>query len=188
MKFRTATISLVLTTALVASVASAEGGKKPEGCSGEGHGPRGEKMFARMDANSDGVITRSEFSGGAEQRFARIDQNSDGSVTKEEFNQPRGEHARRGGGADGEKPAGDDKGKRERPAPSPEQIERWKAHHEARFARLDQNSDGKIAKSEMTAEALARFKEIDADKNGVLTKTELEKQRPQSDRGDKGAE
>lgn len=171
MKFRT-TLSLVLVSALVATVASAADGKKPEGCSGEGHGHRGEKMFARMDSNSDGVLTRSEFTGGAEKRFAHLDSNSDGSVTKEEFNQPRGPrggHAKKGDGTEGEKQKGN------RPAPSAEQIERWKAHHEARFAALDTNKSGKVEKAEMSAEALARFKEIDADKNGVLTKAELQK-------------
>lgn len=185
MKFRT-TLSLVLVSAFVASLASAADGKKPEGCSGEGHGHRGAKMFAHIDANSDGVLTRSEFTGGAEKRFAHIDANSDGSVTREEFNQPprgpRGEHAKKGG-PDGEKTAGGEKAKRDRPAPSAERIERWKARHEARFARLDTNADGKIEKAEMTAEALARFKEIDADKNGVLTKAELEKHRPAREKG-----
>lgn len=176
MKFRI-TLSLVLTTALIASVASAEGAKKPEGCSG-GHGPRGEKMFAHVDTNSDGVITRSEFSGGAEKRFARLDANSDGAVTKEEFNQrSRGGHAKKGKGSEGQKP------NETRPAPSAEQVARFKARHEARFASLDTNSNGKIEKAEMTAEALARFKEIDADKNGVLTKEELAKHRPHHHKG-----
>ena len=56
----------------------AEGGEG-KGCSGH----KG-KMFERTDTNGDGVISHEEFSAKAERRFKKMDADSDGKVTKEE--------------------------------------------------------------------------------------------------------
>ena len=45
---------------------------------------KADRAFQRMDANSDGVISQSEFDENRAQRFARWDRDGDGSVTKEE--------------------------------------------------------------------------------------------------------
>ena len=45
-----------------------------------GAGGRGERMFARLDTNSDGVIDREEYRALAAQRFDRMDTNKDGKI------------------------------------------------------------------------------------------------------------
>ena len=45
---------------------------------------KADRAFERMDANSDGVISQSEYDESRAQRFARWDRDDDGSVTKEE--------------------------------------------------------------------------------------------------------
>ena len=47
-------------------------------------GERRGAMRTRIDANSDGIVSRAEFGARALQRFARADANSDGVVTAEE--------------------------------------------------------------------------------------------------------
>jgi hypothetical protein len=47
--------------------------------------PRSPKIFARIDANSDGKITVEELKPRAERRFARFDGDSNGEVTTAEI-------------------------------------------------------------------------------------------------------
>ena len=42
---------------------------------------RKTKMFQRLDANSDGVLTREEFLAAAEKRFSRLDRDGDGTLS-----------------------------------------------------------------------------------------------------------
>ena len=56
------------------------GDKHPEG----GHHKHMDKMFDRMDSNSDGAVSKDEFISHAEKRFMKMDADNDGSVTKEE--------------------------------------------------------------------------------------------------------
>lgn len=69
-----------------------------------GAGGRGERMFARLDTNSDGVIDREEYRAQAAQRFDRMDTNKDGKIdaaerqaARDAMEQMRG---RRGNGGD----------------------------------------------------------------------------------------
>lgn len=45
---------------------------------------RGGRMLARMDADSDGRVTREEFTVGLDAQFKALDKNGDGVVTAEE--------------------------------------------------------------------------------------------------------
>ena len=65
---------------------------------------RGERMFARLDANGDGAIDRNEFRAQAARRFDRLDANKDGKIdaaerqaARDAMEQMRG---RRGNGGD----------------------------------------------------------------------------------------
>ncbi|MBI1290746.1 hypothetical protein GC173_05825 [bacterium] len=62
--------------------APAEGGRRGRG----NFDPA--QMFARMDANGDGTIEKSEFRG-PEDRFGDLDKDKDGKVTKAEFDEAR---------------------------------------------------------------------------------------------------
>jgi EF hand len=75
----------------------------PAGPDGQGKPPRPspEKMFEKIDANSDGNVTLEEFQKGpraqkneakAAEIFAKIDANSDGNITLEEFKSHRPDH------------------------------------------------------------------------------------------------
>lgn len=47
--------------------------------------PRGEKMFGRLDVDSDGKLTIAEIQSRAEKRFFRIDNDADGTVSRAEI-------------------------------------------------------------------------------------------------------
>lgn len=113
-----ATVLALVAAMACGMTAVAEEGKDAKGGPhkrGEGFNP--ESIFAKMDVNSDGNVTKDEFvaaqQGHArkngrepkkeeiEARFAKIDTNSDGMVTKEEWKahieKMKEHHAARGG-------------------------------------------------------------------------------------------
>ncbi|WP_372056263.1 EF-hand domain-containing protein [Tistrella mobilis] len=56
-----------------------------DGMAGWGHkGPRGDHMARMVDTNGDGIISRDEFMAGADKMFARLDADGDGQITKAE--------------------------------------------------------------------------------------------------------
>jgi len=98
---------------------------------GKGKGPLGEGMFKRLDADSDGKVSKDEFKkladagpGGKlkdnpellDRIFSRLDANGDGSISAEEFKkfgEGKGKGGKPGEGKPGQKPPvkkpGDDK-------------------------------------------------------------------------------
>lgn len=80
----------LLTTAILASMtlgasfAMAEETPPPGGPGGH-HGPRMEKMWEKIDADKDGVVTQTEHDAFTSARFKEMDGNGDGKVTKEEM-------------------------------------------------------------------------------------------------------
>lgn len=69
------------------------------GGGGQGGGQGGGMMFAMMDANKDGFLTRPEIEKMVERRFGRIDVNGDGSLSASEMAamRPAGMGGRGGG-------------------------------------------------------------------------------------------
>ncbi len=66
---------------------------------------RGERMFARMDTNGDGVIDREEYRAQAMRRFDRLDTNKDGKIDPAERQAARDAMgAMRGRGPGGDMP------------------------------------------------------------------------------------
>src|SRR3546814_17190290 len=49
-----------------------------------GHGEMRGDMFAKLDANSDGKVTKAEFTAKPLEMFGKADANKDGTVTPEE--------------------------------------------------------------------------------------------------------
>jgi hypothetical protein len=74
--------AMLLAAAALVFQASPVLAQGPQG--GSQDGPRKDKMFEMHDTNSDGVISKDEFLTHAEDRFGKMDADSDGSVTKEE--------------------------------------------------------------------------------------------------------
>jgi hypothetical protein len=65
---------------------------------GQGGGPRPGMMFAMMDGNKDGFLTRPEIEKMVERRFGRLDMNGDGSLSSAEMEAARAGMGGRGGG------------------------------------------------------------------------------------------
>ena len=60
--------------------------EKPDGKDSSG---RGSKMLKRADANSDGVISKTEFLEHSEKKFAKIDADGNEEITQEELSNRR---------------------------------------------------------------------------------------------------
>lgn len=131
---------------------------------------RTDAMFARLDANRDGRVTRDEARAMGERRrdemrqhmFDRLDANHDGNISRDEFSAAherhggRGDHSRMGprpGGPNG--PGGPD-------APGGRRGMRVGGMLGAEGATLEQ----------MRARALERFDRADANHDGTLTAAE----------------
>lgn len=138
-------------------------------------------LFARVDANRDGFVTRAEaeaFRGATraqrqerrddrrQARFAQLDTNQDGSISREEFF-AKGDRADRG----------ERRGMRaERRA---ERLDRraQRGGFAARlggrlFERLDTDRDGRVSLAEATSSRLAAFDRADANRDGRVTRDE----------------
>jgi hypothetical protein len=101
---------LTLTALFVgASLALAAEGDKPkrpaEGGKGDAKKFNPEEIFKRLDANSDGSVSKDEYLAGprakqdpakAGENFTRLDKDKDGKLTKEEFTAGMGKGKERG--------------------------------------------------------------------------------------------
>lgn len=134
---------------------------------------RTDAMFARLDANRDGRVTRDEARAQGERRreemrqhmFDRIDANHDGNISREEFataherRGERGEHRRMGprpGGPDGPDGPGGHGGHRGMHGggmfgAEGATLEQMRARALERFDRADANHDGTLTPAERHA-------------------------------------
>ena len=167
------------------------------------HGPHGgagaaamaDHVFARMDENKDGQVTRQEADQMSQRLFERLDANKDGQVTREEADTGAQairteELAARFKQMDVN---GDGKLSTEE-CKLPAKIfdvldgnhdhtltlDEFQAgpdvragHREFEFDQADQNHDGKVTRAEATARAKARFDSVDANHDNVLTRQEF---------------
>jgi Ca2+-binding EF-hand superfamily protein len=103
---------------------------------------RGERMFARLDANHDGVITRGEFDAAMAARQQRMGARGD-----------MGPRQGMGGGAHlGRAGMGGFRGQM--------------------FDRMDLNHDGRVSIQEATSAALQAFDRADTNRDGIVTPEE----------------
>lgn len=123
--------------------------------------------FAKMDANRDGFVTKTEVESQRQamraertaRRFDRLDSNSDGSISREEFEAAR---AQRG-------EAGAHKAMR--------RHHRMGGMHGRLLAMADSNSDGRVSLQEAQAAALRHFDMADANRDGTVTREERREMR-----------
>jgi Ca2+-binding EF-hand superfamily protein len=164
------------------------------------------EMFAKLDTNKDGFVTREEADaahkamagelrqhfvkrvGGTErpdrdrgEAFNRLDVNKDGVITRDEFvsAQPQVRERRVIVMREGEAPIQVD-GAAGHPS-----IKAVRVHalgmrmHGKMFERADANRDGRVSLQEMTDAALKHFDSADANRDGKLTPEERMQMRPQ---------
>lgn len=161
---------------------------------------RAEAMFARMDANNDGMVNEADQAARKTAMFDRLDANKDGSITKAEM---ASAHAARADKQEGRRA--------QRAADRPAMTDAQKAERrDAMFARIDTDGNGAVSRAEFdamqgmrggkmgkrggkamarmdgpvdrqafVARALERFDRLDTDNNGVATSTERKALRDQ---------
>ncbi|WP_435416681.1 hypothetical protein WAB17_07205 [Parerythrobacter aurantius] len=157
-----ATGSLVAAGAAVAQTAAPRGDGPP--ATRAAVAERTEAMFARMDANGDGVLSEADKAARAAEHFARMDTNGDGMLSQAEFLAAREARAdkrderqaaggdRRGGGRMG--------------------MRGGRGGPESMLQRADADSNGQVTKAEFQSAALARFDRADANGDGTISAEE----------------
>jgi Ca2+-binding EF-hand superfamily protein len=115
------------------------------------------EMFARMDRNQDGKISKDEAPPRIQENFDRIDANSDGALSPEEFGRVAGAFGQRPPGAGG------------LPAPGMPPM--------GLFSILDTDRDGEISTAEIVGAGTALLK-LDRNGDGKLTPDEVFAQPP----------
>lgn len=154
---------------------------------------RVQRLFARLDANRDGFVTREELQAGrgqglrgrgfradgpraeglarnpaacGERLFARLDQNRDGVITRGEFDAAMAARAQHRAAAG---QAGTDGGFRGGARLGRAGMGGFRGQM---FERMDLNHDGRVSVQEATAFALQAFDRADANRDGVVTPEE----------------
>ena len=107
----------------------------------------GSRMFDRMDANGDGVITQDELKTHREAAFKRLDADSDGLVSTEEQQAARDRSQR--------------------------MHDRMQGHQGALTDALDTDDDGAISSDEFMAAPYPMAEGADDNDDGSITKDEF---------------
>lgn len=132
-----------------------------------GHGD----MFAKLDANKDGVITRDEAIAAADARFAKLDTNGDGRITQDEMKARHDAMRAKWQQRRGDQSADADAARQHRGSRG---MHRHGPHHGGmEMKRLDANNDGIITKAEAEAAATARFDKVDTNHDGKIDQAEI---------------
>ncbi|MDB6092621.1 MAG: Calcium-binding EF-hand-containing protein [Verrucomicrobia bacterium] len=107
-----------------------------------------EAKFKAMDTDGDGKISRAEHAVGAKMMFAKMDANNDGIVTADEMNAM---HAAKGDHMKSEKSAAEKIHMIDANGDGQITADEHAAGSEAMFAKMDTDGDGYLSLSEMTA-------------------------------------
>ncbi len=110
--------------------------------------PAKEGHFAKLDANGDGFIDKSEAKGPLAEHFDAIDTDHDGRLSRDELKAARAAH-----GMKGDKTGKDRKG--------------------GGLAMLDADHDGRVSWAEFSAGIKSHFDQLDANHDGYLDATEM---------------
>ena len=84
MKISTILLSGIFALSMAACAHGGKGHHKGHEGHGKSHSCKHGKKWEKMDANSDGSVSKAEFEKAGADKFAKMDANKDGKVTKEE--------------------------------------------------------------------------------------------------------
>ncbi len=157
-----------LTLCCATSLAFAGPGKPGGKGQGKGKpGPGGNagqrdpgQMFARMDKDGNGALSKNEVPERMQAHFDKLDADGNGGITREELATAMKNRDGKGAGPKGSKPDGA-KGNGQGAKP------------EGLLKRLDTDGNGSISKSEAPENMQARFDKMDADGNGSIDLAEI---------------
>ena len=126
-------------------------------------------VLAALDADQDGVISKSEIKNAAA-ALKKLDKNGDGELDAEEMRPTRSEGGRGRGGAQEGGPGG------ERGGPGGERGGRSEGAGGMmdRIMSQDKNKDGKLSKDEVDERMLPMFDRLDTNSDGSIEKSEVE--------------
>ena len=152
---KTRLITIALATALSGAAAmSASADPSGEGMARHGGPAYMGRLFNRLDANHDGVVTREEAAGAPMPRFDGMDANGDGKVTAEEID-----------------------------AAITKRLQKRVIRMRYRLlGRLDANGDGIVGRDEFQAKRMAMFKRADLNGDGKVDANEAQALRKQARR------
>jgi len=161
------------------------------------HGPSIERLMENFDLNKDGSITPDEVLQHRADIFASIDADSDGELTKDElkkFGDMRKEmrkQAREDMKANGEKKrdkerhamGGDHDGERKHEGKRGEHHGKKGRHggHGRDFSRLDNDGNGTVSVEEFTSMSDRMFKHLDRNEDGAINKDDFGRKRAAND-------
>lgn len=148
-----------------------EAGKRPVGKPGKsgkfakkgGDGMDADAMFARLDRDGNGKLSKSELRGPLAETADRVDANGDGEISKDEMRDAMTfmRRMRDGAGKSGGGSGGRGEGEANR---SPRAL----------FNQQDVDADGRVTKNEATGKFASDFDRLDANKDGKLSLQEVE--------------
>jgi len=144
------------------------GGQRGGGERGQrGGGDMGRMMqmmpvLAALDADKDGVISKSEINNAAA-ALRKLDKNGDGELDAEEMRPTRSEGGRSRGGAPDGGPGGERGGRSGGAGGMMDRI-----------MSQDKNQDGKLSKDEVDERMLPMFDRLDGNSDGSIDKSEIE--------------
>ena len=172
-------IMMCLAATVMAQPPGGQRGGDRGGPGGERGGPGGERggqrgggdmgrmmqmmpVLAALDADQDGVISKSEIKNAAA-ALKKLDKNGDGELDAEEMRPTRSEGGRGRGGAQEGGPGGERGG---RSAGAGGMMDR--------IMSQDKNKDGKLSKDEVDERMLPMFDRLDTNSDGSIEKSEVE--------------
>lgn len=153
--------------AALIAVGVAGGALAQAGGGAPGMGPKGpnlERMFAMIDADGDGKITKEEMQAAPQRRFEAADTDGDGKLTAAELTEARMEQARRRIEAKVQKMLkamdkdGDGVLSAEEMGPAARAEARAEARRDRMFDRFDADDDGAVSRAE-AEEAMAMMQQ-----------------------------
>ena len=154
MKTRLITIALAAALSGAAAMSASAGPMGGEGMARHGGPAYMGRLFNRLDANHDGVVTREEAAGAPMPRFDRMDAKADGKVTAEEID-----------------------------AAITKRLQKRVIRMRYKLlGRLDANGDGIVGRDEFQAKRMAMFKRADLNGDGKVDKAEAQALRKQARR------